>query len=417
MPRVKYLSMFSGVGGFELGIQNAFGKTVGGGQENPPGDTSGDRAGLFPAQGQSTGGSDGRPSTSSPDQPDDGPLCIGYSEIDKYAVQTYEKNFKEHKNYGDATKINESDLPDFGLLVGGFPCQAFSVAGKRRGFDDTRGTLFFDIARILKHKRPRHIFLENVKGLLSHDSGKTFQTILGVLADLGYRIEWQVLNGKRWVPQNRERVVIIGHLRGECGRKILPIAGGGGATATVAGYISPEDWPNRHEQIKRVYDTDGASPTIPTGTGGGVMTKILQKSPDWRSQGKLREFTNHSPAIRADMGDNFPMLKVAEATKKGYAEATVGQSVNLNQPNSKTRRGRVSDLAPTIDTVMQVHTLTPAERIRRLTPLECERLMGWPDNWTEGVSDSQRYKQCGNGIIAPMVEAVIRELIPCLEDE
>lgn len=416
MSEVKYLSMFSGVGGFELGIQNAFGTAVGGGQKNPAGDTSGDRAGLFPAQGQSTGSSDGRPSTGSPDQSNNGPLCVGYSEIDKYAVQTYEKNFKEHKNYGDATTINPAELPDFGLLVGGFPCQAFSIAGKRRGFDDTRGTLFFDVARVLKHKRPRHFFLENVKGLLSHDSGKTFQTILGVLAELGYRVEWQVLNGKRWVPQNRERVVIIGHLRGECGRKILPIAGGSRPTATVAGYISPEDWPRRHEQIKRVYNTDGAMPTIPTGTGGGVMTKILQKSPDWRSQGKLREFTKNSPAIRADMGDNFPMLKVPEATKKGYAEATVGQSVNLNQPNSKTRRGRVSDIAPTIDTVMHVHTLTPAERIRRLTPLECERLMGWPDNWTEGVSDSQRYRQCGNGIIAPMVQAVIEALRPCLED-
>ena len=134
---------------------------------------------------------------------------VGYSEIDKYARSVYERHYPEHKYFGDITKINAKELPDFDCFVGGFPCQAFSVAGKRRGFDDTRGTLFFDIARILAEKRPRHLVLENVKGLLSHDSGKTFQTILGVLTDLGYRVEWQVLNSKDFgVPQNRERVYI-----------------------------------------------------------------------------------------------------------------------------------------------------------------------------------------------------------------
>lgn len=154
------------------------------------------------------------------------PVCIGYSEIDKYAIETYQQHFGGHQNYGDATKINAAELPDFDLLVGGFPCQAFSVAGKRKGFDDTRGTLFFDIARILSEKRPRHLVLENVKGLLSHDSGKTFQTIVGVLTDLGYFVEWQVLNSKDFgVPQNRERVFIVGHLGGEPRRKVFPIFG------------------------------------------------------------------------------------------------------------------------------------------------------------------------------------------------
>ena len=149
--------------------------------------------------------------------------CIGYSEIDKYAVSIYERHYPNHTNYGDATRINTEDLPDFEFLVGGFPCQAFSVAGKRRGFDDTRGTLFFEIARVLKDKRPRYFLLENVKGLLSHNKGETFQTILEVLSDLGYYVQWTVLNSKEWVPQNRERIFIEGYLGRECGPEILSI--------------------------------------------------------------------------------------------------------------------------------------------------------------------------------------------------
>ena len=149
---------------------------------------------------------------------------VGHSDIDKYANQIYDKHFKGVTNYGDATKIDPRTLPDFDLLVGGFPCQAFSVAGLRKGLDDTRGTLFFDIARILDYKRPRNFLLENVKGLLSHDSGKTFQTMLGVLSDMGYVVEWEVLNSKNFgVPQNRERVYIIGHLGRGSRRQIFPI--------------------------------------------------------------------------------------------------------------------------------------------------------------------------------------------------
>lgn len=295
---IKYLSLFSGVGGFELGIQRAFDNRPTGQEEQT--DTL-DKVSADTSQRNTR-------------QP---AACIGYSEIDKYAIQTYEKNWKGHKNYGDATTINPKELPDFGLLVGGFPCQAFSIAGKRKGFDDTRGTLFFDIARILKHKRPRHLVLENVKGLLSHDSGKTFQTILGVLSDLGYGVEWQVLNGKRWVPQNRERIIIIGHLREECGRKVLPIRQTDGSVA---------------RSIR------------------GARTKL-------------------PCVVRYDGGLTLERLGM---------------------------------------------TTWDNARIRRLTPIECERLMGWPDNWTEGVSDTQRYKQCGNGIIAPMVTAIIEKMELCL---
>lgn len=305
---MKIFSTFSGIGGFEVGIENA-------------------------SAGQHE--------------------VVGYSEIDKFAIKVYENHFKGVKNYGDITKINTDELPDFDILVGGFPCQAFSIAGKRQGFEDTRGTLFFELARILKAKTPRLFVFENVKGLLNHDGGNTFKTIISTIDELGYDCQWQVLNSKNFgVPQNRERVIIVGHLRDTPRPEVFPITGSCkqiSNSVEVAGTLETDGWEKRFEQIRRVHSTDGISPTIPTGTGGGVMTKI----------------------------------QVREATKKGYDEATVGQSINLAQPNSKTRRGRVSDIANTIDTSMQQHTLTPDMRIRRLTPLECERLQGFPDNWTK----------------------------------
>lgn len=156
--------------------------------------------------------------------------CVGYSEIDKYAVQIYQSHFPKHKNYGDITKIDAAALPDFDLLVGGFPCQAFSIAGKRAGFADTRGTLFFDLARILRAKRPRLFLFENVKGLLSHDGGRTFRTIIATIAELGYDAQWQVLNSKNHgVPQNRERVFIVGHLRGSPRPQVFPLEHAHGA--------------------------------------------------------------------------------------------------------------------------------------------------------------------------------------------
>ena len=153
---MKYFSMFTGIGGFELGIKQAYEKNMGNW-----GVTNSSKMELhkhLPNNNASNG--DGWRSN---------PTCIGYSEIDKYCNQLLSVKFPDIKNYGDATKINPTDLPDFDLLVGGFPCQSFSIAGKRRGFDDTRGTLFFDIARIAKHHQPMFMLLENVKGLISHD--------------------------------------------------------------------------------------------------------------------------------------------------------------------------------------------------------------------------------------------------------
>jgi DNA (cytosine-5)-methyltransferase 1 len=216
---MKYFSMFSGIGGFELGLQNS----------------------------------------------DYEFECVGYSEVDKYAISIYERHFPNHKNFGDATKIRTEDLPDFDLLVGGFPCQAFSIAGQRRGFDDTRGTLFFEIARILRDKRPRYFLLENVRGLLSHDKGKTFKTILEVLSDLGYNVKWQVLNSKDFgVPQRRERVYIEGYLRGECGGEVLSVRENNEESTEAVDSSSKRDTIQLNTKYKtyqdgRIYSHNGLS--------------------------------------------------------------------------------------------------------------------------------------------------------------
>ena len=138
--------------------------------------------------------------------------CVGHSEINKYAESIYQAHYGGY-NYGDANYIDTNELPEFNFLVGGFPCQSFSSAGYQMGFDDTRGTLFFEIARILKDKRPQYILLENVKNLLSHNGGNTFHKITQVLAELGYVLEWKIYNSKDYqTPQHRERIYIRGHL-------------------------------------------------------------------------------------------------------------------------------------------------------------------------------------------------------------
>lgn len=178
MEKLKVFSMFTGIGGFEFGLKNS-------NIEHE---------------------------------------LIGYSEIDIYAIKIFEKHYKGIKNYGNATNIQGNEIRDFDLLVGGFPCQSFSVAGKRKGFDDTRGTLFFDIARILSIKKPQFLVLENVKGLLSHDNGETLSRILTILSKLGYQVEYRVLNSKDFgVPQNRERIFITGYYGKRSGSKILHV--------------------------------------------------------------------------------------------------------------------------------------------------------------------------------------------------
>lgn len=338
---MKFIDLFAGIGGFRLGMESA------------------------------------------------GHECLGFCEIDKFARASYKAihNTEGEIELHDITKVTDDEVRAIGavdVICGGFPCQAFSIAGARRGFEDTRGTLFFEIARFASILKPKYLFLENVKGLLNHDKGNTFETILSALDELGYDVEWQVLNSKNFgVPQNRERVFIVGHLRGECARNVFPF---GGKVENVD--------PGLENEIKK-YGT-------------------IQ--PNFNQSGIVYETDGIAPTIRAYQGGNLePKIRVKEATKQGYAEATIGDSVNLSHPNSKTRRGRVGkQIANTLLTGESQGVVEPDFRIRKLTPRECWRLQGFPD-WAfdkaqEVNYNSQLYKQAGNSVTVNVIAAIAREL-------
>lgn len=371
---MKFLDLFAGIGGFRLGLES------------------------------------------------NGHECVGFCEIDKYARQSYKAihNTENEVEFHDITTItNEQldELPGVDIICGGFPCQSFSIAGKRKGFDETRGTLFFEIARLAKYLKPKYLFLENVKGLLNHDKGRTFETIIRTLDELGYDAEWCVCNSKDYVPQNRERIFIIGHLRGERTGKVFPIVGESG-TVESHNEIKQLNDAKRIQGFKEnkyVYDVKGISSTL--------------CARDYEDPKKIA-------------------IPIKEATKRGYTLAEPGDSVNLEQPKSKTRRGRVGkQVANTLLTNGQMgvvvpvltpdrvkkrqngrrfkengepmFTITARDRhgimlddftIRKLTPRECWRLQGFPD-WAfdraeKVVSNSQLYKQAGNSVTVPLIAAI-----------
>jgi DNA (cytosine-5)-methyltransferase 1 len=328
-----------------------------------------------------------------------GHQCVGYSEINEYSIQTYKKNFgNEVKNYGDATKINPEELADFDLLCGGFPCQTFSIAGKRRGFEDTRGTLFFDIARIIKTKRPSYILLENVKGLLSHNKGQTFSIIINTIQGLGYDVEWMVLNSKFFgVPQNRERVFIVGSIRGKSRPEILPISECIGETKELV-YAQKSD-----REIARVYSPEGVAPTLHLKTGGWQEPKIITHSMFPRSSKTNKGGTGHlskddGTAYCLDSG-NCQAIAIPVLTPDREKKRQNGRRFKENGEPSFTL------------TAQDKHGVSDGNLIRRLTPLECERLQGFPDGWTEGVSDTRRYNQCGNAVTVNVVEQIIQRML------
>ncbi len=296
---------------------------------------------------------------------------VGFSDIDKYANKQYKRRFPNAEQLGDITNVQYGDLPKYiDVLCGGFPCQAFSIAGKRKGFDDTRGTLFFEIARILRYFRDigkpiPYFILENVKGLLNHQDGQTFATIYRVLTDLDYTIECQILNTRWFLPQNRERIYIVGHL-GEKGRsKIFPI---GKTTSQINNRLNQIGIIGEDSEATRVYDTTCAR-TIKNGGGMGAKTGLY----------KINKINI-----------------VGNLKGKGGHECH-----NVHSPNG---------IAPTVRENHGKTTMVVHSGIRRLTPTECERLQGFPDGWTEGQSDTQRYKQLGNAVSVPVVKAIGKKL-------
>lgn len=381
--------------------------------------------------------------------------CVGYCEIDKFAKQAYETLYdtKGEMYFEDARNICPDDLPDIDLICAGFPCQSFSLAGKQRGFDDTRGTLFFEVARIAAAKRPALLYLENVQNLLSHDKGWTFETILEVLDDIGYDVSWTVLNSANFdVPQSRNRVFITGFLRGRCAGEIFAFSQANPKTLK-------QRLPGR--EGNRVYDSNGLAITLTSSAGGfGGRTGLY-------------------------------ILPIKSKTKIGYQFAHSGDSINTAYANNNTRRGRVGEgIAHTETTtatlavylidmnpspqltelarcitarqdsgisnrkgehsavLVIVKEITPDEikelngikaeesntdktagviilsdeednqyiaYIRKLTPKECWRLQGFTDEQFNkvkaiGMSDSQLYKMAGNAVTVPAVFAISREL-------
>lgn len=308
-----------------------------------------------------------------------GHKCVGYCEIDKFARLSYQAihNTDGEIDYKDITEVTNEEFRKLkgtvDVICGGFPCQAFSIAGKQLGFEDARGTLFYEIARAAKEIKPRYLFLENVRNLLSHDKGKTFTTMLTILDELGYDAEWQVLNSKNFgVPQNRERVFIIGHLRGECTSRVFPI----------------RDNTKKINELPRKRITTNTLTARYTATGNGSY--VIENKPK-------------------------KVVLVKEATKQGYAIANIGDSINLSHPNSKTRRGRVGkNIANTLLTSDEQGVVLSDYKIRKLTPRECWRLQGFPD-WAfdkaqKVNSNSQLYKQAGNSVTVNVIEEIAKKL-------
>lgn len=321
-PKFKFIDLFAGIGGFRLAMQNLGGK------------------------------------------------CVFTSEWDKDAKRTYKANFGE-RPFGDITKEEtKAFIPDgFDLLCAGFPCQAFSIAGKRGGFEDTRGTLFFDVAEIIKRKQPKAIFLENVKGLRNHNGGKTLATILNVLRnDLGYFVpEPQIINAKDFgVPQNRERIYIVGFHPS--------------TNVTEFNYPKPLN--------KKVTFADIKEKEVPA-TKYFLSTQYVQT------------LVNHK-ARHEGKGNGFgyaiiPDNEIANAVVCGG----MGRERNLVLDH------RIIDFTPTT----HIKGTVNREGIRKMTPREWARLQGFPDEFLIPVADASAYKQFGNSVAVPAIQATANEIL------
>ena len=479
MKTINHLDLFSGIGGFRLGFEKA-----------------GYKVNSY------------------------------FSEIDKNSIAVYKYNFKKDKYVGSVTDVRGRELPKIDLITFGSPCQDFSLAGKRKGMEGERSSLIREAIRLIDECRPCAFIWENVKGTFSSNNSEDFWAIMQEFANLGdYRIEWQLLNTKWFLPQNRERIYLVGYLANGGGQQVFPIREnnqsanqlqrqqGNIAQEIEVGTLRTHNDGKGFRKIK-----DGNCPTIPAraredGSGQPIIkinstthskvikydipeivsvrkyevnTKELQKLLSNHKQKtikqiseelnlpktqvehwfrkdksfsippkdvwfKLKEVLNIkdntfdksittyikkesvfektnrvydikgiSPTLTSTGADEKILVK--SATKSGFEEASIGDSINYSVPNSKTRRGRVGKgVAQTLDTACNqaVFTKNFNNKIRRLTPIECERLQGFPDNHTsigdfdgeiKEVSDSQRYKQLGNAVSVDVVQAVAEKM-------
>ena len=334
MSKYKSIDLFAGIGGIRMGFDRAFGEEI---------------------------------------------ETVFVSEWDEYAQKTYRANFKDDFDIaGDITKIEEKDIPSFDICLAGFPCQAFSLAGQRKGFEDDykgncRGTLFLDVARICEYHKPKVIFCENVKGLVIHDRGRTFKIITKTFEDLGYKVFFKVLNSKNFgVPQNRERIYVV----------------------AFRNDIAPEvfDFPNVTDDTKRLWDIKEANPVPAKYYLSDVYLETLRKHKA-RHEAKGNGFGYE---IR-DWSD------IAGAIVCGG----MGRECNL------VKDFRQTDLTPTTNIKGEINK----EGIRKMTPREWARLQGYPDDFRIVVADASAYKQFGNSVAVPAIQATASQLLHTLTEK
>lgn len=496
MEEITFVDWFAGIGGFRLGLEKANQEI--GEATLPEDDIQPDRC--------DKPNDKGRTRRHSPHF-----RCVGSCEIDRYARRIYEKNFGHEPEWADSTAVDVGLLPDFDLLCAGFPCQSFSVAGKRGGFTDIRGTLFFELCRILRAKRPPYFLFENVKGLLSvpytrgieeweeyeidketgeptpegtkkhkpvaGTKGWVFLTILDTLRELDYDIQGQVLNSKNFgVPQNRERIFLIGHLRGQCRPEVLPIgevdtginetqreAQGNGSRIRVANTLSARYYKDGSENLIQA----GVVPMFDGRKGrsclkaGRVPEIGIERKAYLGGDGRVHQPNEVCQALEAGTSggggtSNRPIIAMTAYTKGNRTESRIQESETypcldgsqayavgqkeaypcLTPSREKRQQGRrfkekndpmfsltgqdvhgILEVAPTIraehHNTANVHFVPDTSyRLRRLTPVECERLQGFPDFWTATdangirISDGQRYRMCGNAVTVNVITAI-----------
>ena len=311
---------------------------------------------------------------------------VGWCEIDKFAQKAYRALYDTGGEafFENIRTIDTRELPDFDLLTGGFPCQSFSAAGLRRGFNDERGTLFFELARILKDRQPRYFLFENVPNLLGIDKGQTFAKILATLSELGYCVEWAVHNSADFgVPQSRRRIYLAGCLGADCTGKILYFGKFHEKTNRKVKQMIGGS------QGQRVYQTDGLAVTQCSGSGGmGGKTGLY-----WIDMNYPPNFTEKARCLKTrDRGVSH---------HKGEQSAVFVE----NSPNDSMFAVSVTDK----------NGVVHRGRIRRLMPVECWRLQGFTTEQFQkvaetGMSDAQLYKQAGNAVTVNVIEAIGRNL-------
>lgn len=340
-----------------------------------------------------------------------------YSEIDKYASANYQYRFKDAQGLGDITRISGTEIERPDVITFGSPCQDISLAGKRRGLRGKRSGLFYEALRLIRTCRPRVFIFENVKGLFSSNRGKDFEAVLRAFADLGiYDIQWQLLNTAWFLPQNRERIYIVGHLRGTARPKVFPIG---------EGDELPEAFRTKGKSSKDIASTLTSNYSKGVHGRGETYVSVLhwKNSKDkWVNERrkKLPALKTQNDLTRQPLIVNNVTYRIPEATSKGYAVAAEGDSINMSYPTSRSKRGRVGKgRAHTLDTNINQYTVHKG-KVRRLTPVECERLQGFPDGWTsmgifdgeqKEISDTQRYIMLGNAVSEPAVRAIARRLL------